>query len=150
MDISTTVSALSMLAASGMLFITVYTNHRNLIRGKQQATLDAFNTLQEQALDILNDYPTDEIVRIAQDKHSEEYKTVSRLMARIEHFSVGICRNIYDFDTLYALSHGYFEETVYDKILPMLERKDQDGAASDTFYHNYKAVVKRMKEKGEQ
>ncbi|MBO5934251.1 MAG: hypothetical protein J6Q94_02045 [Clostridia bacterium] len=43
-------------------------------RDRRQATLDAYNQLQEQSLDYLNYYTPSQIAEIAKNPRSEEYK----------------------------------------------------------------------------
>ena len=63
---------------------------------RKQATIDAFNKLQAEALDELNTYTTKNIAEISQNPLSPEYKLLSSLLARCEHFSVGVNEKIYD------------------------------------------------------
>ena len=57
----------------------------------------------------MNQYTPAEIRKIAMDNRGNQYKEVSGLVARIEHFCVGVNQKIYDFDTVYELAHGYFD-----------------------------------------
>lgn len=68
----------------------LYTFFWTAARDRQQATLDAYNQLQEQALDHLNLYRPSNIKEIVKDRRSEEYKRLSAYVARIEHFCVGV------------------------------------------------------------
>lgn len=70
-------------------------------RDRKQATLDAYNRLQEQALDHINTYVPAKMKEIAKDAHSPEYKTISLYLARVEHFCVGVNQKIYDSKTVY-------------------------------------------------
>ena len=89
---------LSVISGGFSLYSFVWTARRD----RKQATLDAYNQLQEQAFDKLNTYTPAAIREIAKDSTSEEYKTVSGYIARIEHFCVGVDQNIYDRRTVYA------------------------------------------------
>ena len=88
---------------------SAFTYIKTMERDRKQATLDAYNGLQEQVFDRLNQYAPAEIREIAKDNLSNKYKEVSGLVARIEHFCVGVNQKIYDFDTVYELAHGYFD-----------------------------------------
>lgn len=112
-------------------------------RDRKQATLDAYNQLQEQALDHLNYYRPAEIADIAEDPRSQAYKKVSGYIARIEHFCVGVTQKIYDRKTVYELAHGYFDGTVRDRIEPIIERKNQSGI---DYYGNIHSVYGWMEE----
>ena len=55
--------------SGGFAFYTFFWTAR---RDRKQATLDAYNTLQEQALDALNEYTATEIKRIIEEKNKDE------------------------------------------------------------------------------
>ena len=112
-------------------------------RDRKQATLDAYNQLQEQALDHLNYYRPAEIADIAEDPRSQAYKEVSGYIARIEHFCVGVTQKIYDRKAVYELAHGYFDGAVRDRIEPIIERKNQSGI---DYYGNIHSVYGWMEE----
>ena len=112
-------------------------------RDRKQATLDAYNQLQEQALDHLNYYRPAEIADIAEAPRSQAYKKVSGYIARIEHFCVGVTQKIYDRKTVYKLAHGYFDGAVRDRIEPIIERKNQSGI---DYYGNIHSVYGWMEE----
>ena len=112
-------------------------------RDRKQATLDAYNQLQEQAQDHLNYYRPAEIADIAEDPRSQAYKKVSGYIARIEHFCVGVTQKIYDRKTVYKLAHGYFDGAVRDRIEPIIERKNQSGI---DYYGNIHSVYGWMEE----
>ena len=122
---------------------TFYTFIWTASRDRKQATLDAYNQLQEQALDHLNYYRPAEIADIAEDPRSQAYKKVSGYIARIEHFCVGVTQKIYDRKTVYELAHGYFDGAVRDRIEPIIERKNQSGI---DYYANIHSVYGWMEE----
>ena len=122
---------------------TFYTFIWTASRDRKQATLDAYNQLQEQALDHLNYYRPAEIADIAEDPRSQAYKEVSGYIARIEHFCVGVTQKIYDRKTVYELAHGYFDGAVRDRIEPIIERKNQSGI---DYYGNIHSVYGWMEE----
>ena len=101
-------------------------------RDRKQATLDAYNLLQEQALDYLNYYMPTQIAEIAKNPRSDEYKKISTYIARIEHFCVGVNKKIYDKETVYALAHDYLDGGIKVRIEPIINRKNQYG---DTDYY---------------
>ena len=90
------------------LAFSVLTYIMGLRRQRKQAAPDACNALQGQALDKLNTYTKKQIAEIAQNPRSEEYKELSALPARCEHFAVGVNSGIYDAATLRRLADVYF------------------------------------------
>ena len=115
---------------------SAFTYIKTMERDRKQATLDAYNSLQEQVFDRLNQYAPAEIREIAKDNHSNKYKEVSGLVARIEHFCVGVNQKIYDFDTVYELAHGYFDGfSLKARIEPILDKKQKNTV------HDYYAYI---------
>ena len=113
------------------------TYQKSIVHDRQQATLDAYNQLQEQALDHLNYYMPAAIKEIAKDRRSEEYKKLSAYVARIEHFCVGVNQKIYDQKTVYELAHGYFDGGLKTRIEPIIDCKNQ-------FEYDYYANIHKV------
>ena len=65
--------AFSVIAA----VFSLITYRKSILHDRQQATLDAYNQLQEQALDHLNYYVPTQVAEISKDPRSDEYKKVS-------------------------------------------------------------------------
>lgn len=147
--IETIISAISAVAAVVAAIIAVVTLNKSrqeqkegLDRQKKQATLEAYNKLQEQVLDKLNQYKPAEIKAISGNSKSAEYTELSTYLARIEHFCVGLTNDIFDYETFYSLAHGYFDEggTLYNRMLPLLESKRR----GKEYYANIQEVWCKM------
>ena len=123
MEITLSVIAIILSVISGGF--ALYSFAWTACRDRKQATLDAYNLLQEQALDYLNYYTPAQIAEIAQDSRSDDYKKISAYIARIEHFCVGVNQKIYDRKTVYALAHDYLDGSIKIRIQPIIERKNQ-------------------------
>lgn len=118
-----------------------------LNREKQQATLDAFNVMQDQVFDEINKYSVSQIKEIAEDSSSPEFKILGGYLARIEHFCVGLNRGIYDMETFYDLCHGYFDSEkgiLMPRILPIIQKKKV--SKDEDYFENLHKVWKMMKE----
>ena len=129
--------AFSIIAAT----FSIITWRSSILHDRKQATLEAYNLLQEQALDHLFLYKIDEIREIAKDPKSEKYKQVGFYIARIEHFCVGVDQKIYDKETVYELAHGFLDMSIKSRITPILEKKARPG---DEFYAHTKKVLADM------
>ena len=125
--------AFSVIAA----VFSLITYRKSIVHDRQQATLDAYNQLQEQALDHLNYYVPTQVAEIAKDPRSDAYKKVSAYIARIEHFCVGVNQKIYDEKTVYELAHGYLDGGIKKRIEPIIERKNRFG-------HDYYANIHKV------
>ena len=122
---------------------TVYTFTWTAQRDKKQATLDAYNRLQNEAFDQLNLYMPARIKEISKHPTSEEYKEISGYIARIEHFCVGVNTGIYNKKVVYQLAHGYLDSSqIRNRINPIINRKNRDGEKD--YYENTHIVLKWM------
>ena len=139
---------LSILALSVSVFsfvFTFYTFFWTANRDKKRDTLEAYNRLQHEVFDKLNTYMPSEIRDICIDKKSEQYKTVSNYLARIEHFCVGLNEKIYDRNTFYALAHGYFDGyQLRRRIEPIIESKNSGKNTPELFYNDTLSVLAWM------
>ena len=134
---------ISVISGGFALYMFIWTARRD----RKQATLDAYNTLQEQALDTLNEYTGTEIKRIIEEKNKDEYRELSKCLARLEHFSVGVNAGIYDRKTVYELAHGYLDVGIWHKLQPVLEQKQK--GKKEEYYKNYCNLVMWMKKQTE-
>lgn len=112
-------------------------------RQKKRDTLDAYNELQKEVFDRLNEYKYGEIVDICEDKNTSEYYVISGYLASIERYCAGIVNEIYDFDTFYSIAHGYFDSKskpiVKDEYLN--EREVLADAEGGTLYKKLVAII---------
>ena len=122
--------AVSLLSSAFALYTFIWTRQRD----RKQATLEAYNRLQEQVLDDLNHYMPKDMEEIAKNPRSETYRRVSAYLARIEHFCVGVNQKIYDRAVVYELAHGYLDGAIKSRITPLIEKKNRSG-------HDYYANI---------
>ena len=122
--------AVSLLSSAFALYTFIWTRQRD----RKQATLEAYNRLQEQVLDDLNHYMPKDMEEIAKNPRSEAYRRVSTYLARIEHFCVGVNQKIYDRGIVYELAHGYLDGAIKSRITPLIEKKNRSG-------HDYYANI---------
>ena len=143
MDIVTLIiSIASIILAVISAVHSIYVYIQTVKHDKKQATLDAFNILQEQVLDKINLYSNSKIKEIAEDARSKEYKELTILMARIEHFSVGVNTEIYDLKIVKRLAGKHFC-MLYDKLLPMIEKKRKINK-TDKHYDEFEKLVEEL------
>lgn len=137
-----TVSSFAVVISVLGLFISIFTHFSILRRDRKQATLEAYNVLQEQALDKLNAYKPAQIKDIAKNSNSSEFKRISEYMARIEHFCVGINNKVYDMTVLVELADGYLNCGIYKRVMPIIEKKQ--AYSKEQYYDNFEKVVNKM------
>ena len=135
-------SLLALIVSVISFSLSWWVHKQSLVRERKQATLDAFNVFQCQVLDELSGYPRKEIEEIAEDPRSTDYKSVSKLLARCEHFAVGVNQEIYDKDTVRALAAEHIV-VVYGKLLPLIQKKRSFGNNQNR-YHDFEKLAKTM------
>lgn len=114
---------ISVISGGFALYTFIWTARRD----RKQATLDAYNTLQNEVFDKINLYRPAEILEISKHPMSKEYNEVGALIAWIEHFCVGVKNNIYDKKTVYELAHGYFDGSkLKSRVTPIIDRKNNN------------------------
>ena len=139
----TTLSILAIIISAFTFLFSFYTFRWTARRDRKQATLDAYNTLQNEAFDKLNPLMPSEIREIMNHTTSRQYNEVSGYIARIEHFCVGVNQEIYDRKTVYELAHGYFDgKKLRSRMEPVIDTKNQ-GADKD-YYENIHKVFAWM------
>ena len=140
----TTLSIVSLVVSVITGGFALYTFFWTAQRDRKQATLEAYNRLQEQVLDHLNHYMPKTIEEIALHPRSDEYKTISAYIARIEHFCVGVNLRIYDRKVVYDLAHGHLDGAIKSRISPMIAKKNKDG---HDYYANIHCLYSWMEKK---
>lgn len=128
---------------------SLFTYFRTIIHDRKKATIDAFNVLQEQVFDQINQYTPKEIIEYAKCPTDKQYKILSGYLARIEHFCVGVENNIYDKKTVYELAHGYLDgKALWSRLSPMMEAKNYDFQKED-YFENIHKIMKWMEKETE-
>lgn len=125
---------------------SVCTHYRAIAHARKQATLDAFNRLQNEAFDPLNLYSPAEMREIVKHPTSEKYKIIGGYVARIEHFCVGVENKIYDRKTVYQLAHEYLDKgTIWERMSIIIEAKQKksgDGEVYSVIFRVRKSMKK--------
>ncbi len=132
----------AIVSIASFLF-SLITYYFDVINTRYQATLNAYDRLQNQALDKLNTYSKKQITEISYDPKALEYKEISALLARCEHFAVGVNEKVYDMKTLRRLAKPYFIG-VYDKLTPMIDKKRTINK-SEMHYIELETMVEKLK-----
>ena len=134
---------ISIIIAVVSVIFSVITYMKNVAHDRKQATLDAFSKLQTEVFDELNHITKSEIAEISNNPRSSEYKELSKNLARIEHFCVGINTKVYDLKIVKRLA-GRYIIVAYEKYLPMIERK-RNINQSAKHYDEFETAVNKLK-----
>ena len=117
---------ISVILSAIALALSVYTFASAAEYQKKQNTIDAINQLQDQVFDTMNLYKSGDIATIAKDNKSEEYKTISKYLARCNHFANAVDAGVYNRKLVAKLCGEYFYY-LYKKFEPLIEKKRQGG-----------------------
>ena len=127
------------------VLVSIMTFFKNTKRARKEATLNAYNTLQEQALDELNKYSKKAISKACKYPDSSEYKDITCCLARIEHFSVGVNTKIYDLKTVRRMGGAYIV-SLYNKTESMIQEKEK-RKPNNKHYDEFSILIKNLKKK---
>lgn len=144
-DIGTFVAMVVAVAEFG---VSIRNNIQDKHHEKCKDTLDAYNKLQEEVFDPLTmNFTRTQIAEIANHykMNADEYHLLGTYTARIEHFCVGVEKEIYDWETVYELSHGFFDGKIRTWIDPLIDKKSS-FIDFDPYENTRKVYVKMDRE----
>ena len=144
----TIASWIAALAATGTLFWSVYTQNKIQKKDVKRATIDAFNLLQSEVLDKLASVDKANAEAIVERRETNEacrkaYNDYKTLIARLEHFAVGIEQGAFDLDIVDKLAG---EHLIYllPKIEPIIDAANEH-VQTDKYYQSYVKLVERLR-----
>lgn len=114
---------------------------RDSSRQKKEATLNAYNELQNDVFSDLTtyDYPLPKVKR-----GDEEWNKFTVYLAKLERFSVGVNTGIYSIKVLNHLGGAYFIRE-FEKLEPIIIHKRKDNIVPGGHYDEFEKTVKRLK-----
>lgn len=162
------ISIIAIIISFVSILVSVVIYRKGVEREQRQATLDAFNILQEQVFDNLNQYTFAEIKDICsnwkkaiednrnkkvlteeekeqQEKCLSEYRKLSGYLARIEHFALGVNTDIYDTEIAERAATSYFVMLYRGKLKPLIEVK-HSGKSDTEYYAEFRKLVERIEQ----
>ena len=140
-------AVVSATLAFASLVNTVIIQRKTAAENKKNNTIRAYNRLQDQVLDYMTKYPKEQVEILVDDMDyepeiREAYDACRTLIARCEHFSVGVNSGVYDIDLVNDLG-GKHLIYLYQKVLPIIdEARDHDEEAYKEFERMVTALAK--------
>lgn len=123
-------------------FLSVFQFLRDSSRQKKEATLIAYNELQNDVFSKLVQYSIDTMPDI---KHGDkEWTRFTIYLAKLERFSVGINTGIYSIDILNHLGGAYYIRQ-FEKLKPIIDEKRNANRVSGSHYDEFEKTVSRLK-----
>ena len=113
---------ITLLIAGAALLLSGFTFVTEWVRERKKATIDAYNHLENEALDKLYFYKKEDVERISRNAQSREYKELTLMLARFDQFAAGVNTKVYDIKTLRKLAGSYIWIS-YDKLRPLINVK---------------------------
>lgn len=157
------ISLIAIILSFTSIIVSVVIYYQGERRERMQATLDAFNLLQEQVFDKLNQYKKNDIIQVCdgwkqliqapdendlspreaeeQERIYEEYRILSGYLARIEHFALGVNTGIYDANIADRAGTAYLIMLYRIKLRPLIEVKRKDGK---DYHDEFRKLVERL------
>ena len=114
---------------------------RDSLRQKKEATLIAYNELQDNVFPKLNKYG-DDLSKI--EYRSDEWEEITICLAQIENFSVGINTNIYSFRILNRLGGAFFIRQ-FEKLKPIIDIKREKNISAGKHYDEFEKTILKLK-----
>ncbi len=134
MEITSFIISILAFLLSGYQFL------RESSRQKKEATLIAYNELQDSVFSKLNNY--DDLSKIVY--RSKEWEEITICLAKIENFSVGINTNIYSYKVLDRLGGAFFIRQ-FEKLEPIINEKREKNISPGKHYNEFEKTALRLK-----
>ena len=138
-------AAASAIIAAVALRKTKQSQEQMAVDARRAATIIAFNRLQDEVLDKMVSYHPEDVrtlIEYKDDQMREAYDDCRALIAKCEHFSVGVNSGVYDFDITNRLG-GTHLIYLYGKIEPVIEEA-RSGAKEGIPFHEFEQLVDRL------
>lgn len=114
-------------------------------RQKKEATLIAYNELQNEVFSELNLIFIKKADNLKELKEGDEaWENLTVFLAKIERFSVGINTGIYSIVILNRLGGGYLIR-IFETLKPIIYKKRSNKVSSGKHYDEFEKVVNRLK-----
>ena len=134
------------------LIVSIITQKKLKREKIKQATIEQFNIIQNQVLDNLatisdkNNAKTivEELELIKENQECKKaYDDYRVLIARLEHFAVGVNEGVYDSNIVDKLS-GVHLIYLLPKIQPIIDKTNENAKSGEYYYGNFVQLVNRL------
>lgn len=113
---------------------------------KKKSTIDAINLLQNEVLDKFVSITKSNAVIIVENLDNEKcreiYNDYRALIARLEHFAIGVNNRIYDINIVNNIVGTHFV-CLYKKIKPIIDETNKKEKSAPHYYH-FVGLVKKL------
>lgn len=164
MGLETVIAVISVIIALVSVIISAVALRRSekhqsemKTQAKKQATIEAFEKIQAEVLDKLINLSeksaNEAIEKFNNNENSEkckrQYRDYELLIARLEHFAVGVYENVYDKDIVDKLAGNHLI-LMHSKIEPIIENVNKfveknSKTKGKCYYHYYTSLIEDLK-----
>lgn len=143
-------SCVTALVAVTTLFWSVNTQNKMRKDEVKRAIIEAFNRLQSEVLDklVLVDKVNAKVIADAREDNEayrQAYNDYKTLIARLEHFAVGVEKGAYDLDVVDRLAGDHLIY-LYPKVEPIIAATN-DQVQTEKYYQSYSKLVKKLEQR---
>lgn len=133
------VDIIAVVISAVALLLTLFQLISDKKRSKKEATLNAFNLIQNEVFDEI--WSMKNIANM--NRHGEEWNKLTKSLARIEHFCVGVNVGVYDVRVINRMG-GSFIIGIYNKLKPAIEIKNEHSKTGKHF-EEFEKTVRKIK-----
>ena len=141
MEVASFIIAIISAALSVIIYI------HTVIYDRRKATIEAINLLQNEVLDKFVSITKENAKVIVENlddvKCKEAYNDYRALIARLEHFAVGVKKHVYSYNVVKALLGNHFIH-LYSKVALIINEANK-SEKSTKHYCNFEKLVKKIK-----
>ncbi|MGN0488607.1 MAG: hypothetical protein ACI4HO_05055 [Ruminococcus sp.] len=150
MSISEIADIIASVVAVLAFAFTILVQYINSQRTRKAETIKAFNLLQNESLDKLAELNKTNAKNIVSGKsESEAFRTAyydyKVLIARVEHFAIGVNNKVYDFNIVDELA-GEHLVYLYNRVKPIIDEANKRNL-DNSYYGAYSNLVEKLKKK---
>ena len=132
---------------SAVFSIVTYIN--TVIFEKRKITIEAINILQNEVLDKFVSVKKENariiIENLDKEKCKEAYDDYRALIARLEHFAVGVNKHVYSYKIVKSLLGNHFIQ-LYNKVALIINEANKNEKCT-IHYCNFEKLVTRLQHK---
>ncbi|MEA1973025.1 MAG: DUF4760 domain-containing protein [Candidatus Cloacimonadota bacterium] len=144
--ITITVGTITLIILAIQLFMLHKTYKADHERRKKQSTIEYINSIRDKYKAVakkLNTKFGERVINVDEIEQDDK-KNIKEFLSIIEHLSVGILTDVYDFQILKRMSRRYFIR-MYEKLQPyMNDARKKAGPNSQTIYCEFEELYKRL------
>lgn len=146
-DIIALVALLFSIISGAVSLLNYYKSQK---RQRRIDTIEAYRTLQTDVLDKFVSYPKKEVQNLVDNLDEPEFKKAyddcRAMIAKCEHFAVGVNNKIYDFDTMDNLG-GVHLIYLFGKLKPAIDNTRKSQNSNETpYYSEFEKMVNKLKQ----